>query len=115
MIIHPTGKFNNGAKAYAHIEARPLAAAMGAEIVGVDPVWANSALAYGTLSDTMKALLAPLKVHMSMGRVVATAQAHQAADDTPIGRVAATRDLAQLPAAIATKVQGSFHPLVRTH
>ena len=35
MIVHPTGKFDNHAKAYGHITARPLAAAMGAEIRGV--------------------------------------------------------------------------------
>ena len=35
-ILHPTGQFDNHAKAYEHIEARPLAAAMGAEIRGVD-------------------------------------------------------------------------------
>ena len=36
MRLHPTGKFDNHAAAYRHIEARPLAAAMGAEICGVD-------------------------------------------------------------------------------
>jgi len=34
-IIHPTGKFDNSATAYQHITAVPLAAAMGAEIRGV--------------------------------------------------------------------------------
>jgi alpha-ketoglutarate-dependent taurine dioxygenase len=34
--LHPTGKFDNHAARYRHIEARPLAAAMGAEICGVD-------------------------------------------------------------------------------
>ena len=36
MRLHPTGKFDNHAASYRHIEARPLAAAMGAEICGVD-------------------------------------------------------------------------------
>lgn len=36
MRLHPTGKFDNSARTYQHLEARPLAAAMGAEIVGVD-------------------------------------------------------------------------------
>ena len=36
MRLHPTGKFDNRAAHYQHIEARPLAAAMGAEICGVD-------------------------------------------------------------------------------
>jgi taurine dioxygenase len=82
---------------------------------GGDTIWANSVLAYETLSDTMKAMLAPLRVRMSMGRVVETAQAHQAPDATPLGRVAATRGLAQLPEDMARKVEGRTHPLIRTH
>jgi taurine dioxygenase len=33
--LHPTGQFDNRAADYRHIEAKPLAAAMGAEIAGV--------------------------------------------------------------------------------
>lgn len=36
QILHPTGHFDNAAKDYRHIVAVPLAAAMGAEIRGVD-------------------------------------------------------------------------------
>ena len=36
MRLHPTGQFDNYAASYRHLEARPLAAAMGAEIVGID-------------------------------------------------------------------------------
>src|SRR5580658_9761707 len=36
MRLHPTGRFDNHAATHRHIEARPLAAAMGAEICGVD-------------------------------------------------------------------------------
>ena len=36
MRLHPTGKFDNHSAAYRHIEAKPLAAAIGAEICGVD-------------------------------------------------------------------------------
>ena len=82
---------------------------------GGDTLWANSALAWTMLSPTMQAMLAPLKVHMSMATVVATAQAYQQPDDTPLGRVAATRGAGALPADIARKVEGAFHPLVRTH
>ena len=99
--------------------AEPPAISMlhGVEIPpwGGDTIWANSALAYATLSDTMKSLLAPLKVRMSMRQVLATAQAHQAPDETPLGRIAATRGQAQLPEDLARKVEGSAHPLVRTH
>jgi taurine dioxygenase len=35
-IVHPTGLFDNSPKDYQHITAVPLAAAMGAEIRGVD-------------------------------------------------------------------------------
>ena len=220
IIIHPTGRFDNHAADNRHIQVRPLAAAMGAEIAGVsianlsdaafaevraalfrhkmiffrdqeithaqqsafsarfgpfaedaytqgvpgfpevqpvikeaaqsvgmvfgagwhtdsaflaeppaismlygvdvppyggDTLWANTALAWAMLSETMQAMLAPLKVRMSMSRVVATAQAHQAPDDTPIGRVAATRGMARLPDDMARKVEGAAHPLVRTH
>ena len=36
MRLHPTGKFDNYALDNRHIEVRPLAAAMGAEICGVN-------------------------------------------------------------------------------
>jgi taurine dioxygenase len=63
----------------------------------------------------MKTMLAPLRVRMSMGAVLEEAQAHQAPDQTPIGRLAATRGQAQLPAEVVRKVEGWGHPLVRTH
>lgn len=34
-ITHPAGKFDNSARKYKHIQAIPLASAMGAEICGV--------------------------------------------------------------------------------
>lgn len=220
MIVHPTGGFGNHAADNRHIEVRPLAAAMGAEICGVsiadlseaafeevraalfrhkmiyfrdqdithadqeafsrrfgpfaedaytkgvpghpdvqplikeaaqtigvifgagwhtdsaflpqppaismlygvdippyggDTIWANSALAYAMLSETMQRIIAPLKVHMSMQQVLSTAQTHAQADETPIGRVAATRNMSALPEEIVRKVRGAMHPLVRTH
>jgi alpha-ketoglutarate-dependent taurine dioxygenase len=36
MRLHPTGKFDNQAAQYRCIQAKPLAAALGAEICGVD-------------------------------------------------------------------------------
>jgi alpha-ketoglutarate-dependent taurine dioxygenase len=81
---------------------------------GGDTIWANCALAYATLSETMKTMLAPLKVRMSMKTVLQTAQMYQAPDQTPIGHLAATRGHV-LPPEIARKVEGSSHPLVRTH
>jgi alpha-ketoglutarate-dependent taurine dioxygenase len=220
VTIHPSGKFDNHAAAYEHIEANPLAAAMGAEIRGVDiatvtdeqfaeieqalfrhkmiffrdqdishadqeafgsrfgpfaedaytkgveghvnvqpviqeadakvamifgsgwhtdspflpqppaismlygvdippfggdTIWANSALAYSLLSDTMQRTLEPFRVHMSMKNVLANAQEVMEPDDSAIGRLAATRNAGPLPADVERKVRGSFHPLVRTH
>lgn len=217
MFLHPTGKFDNSARSYRHIEVKPLAAAMGAEILGVrigsetaaqfaeiedalfrhkmiyfrnqqighaehhafsrrfgnfaedaytdgmpgfrevqplikeaddrsehifgsgwhtdspfldeppsitmlrsveippyggDTMWANSALAYAMLSDAMQALVAGLKVHFSMRDVLESAQAHAEQRDSPVGRLAALKDL---PESVQRKVRGNVHPLVRTH
>jgi len=99
--------------------ARPPAISLlyGVEIppFGGDTIWANSALAFACLSDTMKSVLAGLRVHMSMRNVIAEAQAWVEPGDTPLGRLAATRNAGPLPDDLAAKVQGSFHPLVRTH
>lgn len=220
MLVHPVGKFDNAAKDYAHIEVVPLAAAMGAEIGGVDlsslsddqfaeirdalfrhkmiyfrdqkithedqsafsarfgpfaedaytkgvpgfpevqPVireaddtdahmfgsgwhtdspflpeppaisllygveippyggdtlWSNAALAYATLSDVMKEMIAPLRVHFSMKKVLASVFENAKPSDTPVGRLAALKDAPKLPDAVARKVEGAYHPLVRTH
>ncbi|MGH9641039.1 MAG: TauD/TfdA dioxygenase family protein [Terriglobales bacterium] len=220
MRLHPTGKFDNRAADYRHIEAHPLAAAMGAEIGGVqvaqltdeqfaeirsalyrhkmiffrkqrlshsehetfslrfgpfaedaytagvpahrnvhplikeaddqskmvfgegwhtdspflpeppaitmlysieippfggDTIWANSALAYELLSDTYRRMIDGLKVHFSMRDVLTAAQEAVELRDSPIGRLAATRHAEQLSDDLLRKVNGSFHPLVRTH
>lgn len=219
MYLHPHGRFDNHARDYRHIEARPLAAAMGAEIRGVDvarvtdvqfaevrdalfrhkmiffrdqeithaqhaafslrfgpfaedaytegvpgfrdvqpiikeaddrsahvfgeswhtdspflreppaitmlyavqippfggdTIWANSALAYTMLSDGMRKLVEGLRVHMSIRDVLKSTQENVEPRDSPIGRLAATRD-SELSPQLAAKVRGSFHPLVRTH
>lgn len=220
MRLHPTGKFDNRAASYRHIEARPLAAAMGAEILGVDAAritddqfaelrhalfrhkmiylrrqklthadhesfslrfgafaedaythgipghtnvhplikeandqsrmvfgegwhtdspflaeppaitilhsvevppfggdttWANSALAYTMLSETYRKMIAPLKVHFSLRDVLRSAQDAVEIGDSPIGRLAATRDADRLPEHLLIKVRGNAHPMVRTH
>ncbi|HEX3944492.1 MAG TPA: TauD/TfdA family dioxygenase [Rhizomicrobium sp.] len=220
MIVHPAGKFDNHARTYKHIEARPLAAAMGAEICGVqlsnlsdaqfaeirdalfrhkmiyfrdqnishadqegfglrfgpfaedaytkgveghpnvqpvikeagvktgmvfgsgwhtdspflprppaismlygveippfggDTIWANTVLAYAMLSETMQRMLSPLRVHMSMTRVLQSAQSYARVDDSSLGRLAALRGAATLPEEVMRKVEGTTHPLVRTH
>lgn len=82
---------------------------------GGDTIWCNSALAYATLSDTFRAMIDGLRTHFSMRRVLSAAQAAVEARDNPIGKLAATRDAAELPEAVQRKVAGSVHPLVRTH
>ena len=82
---------------------------------GGDTIWANSALAYHALSETMRSIIDPLSVHMSMEKVVTLTQKEMSASNSLLGRIAATKDMDNLPEAIARKVAGSFHPLVRTH
>jgi taurine dioxygenase len=220
MRLHPTGKFNNHAAAYQHIQARPLAAAMGAEICGVDAAkatdeqlneirhalfrhkmiylrdqklthsdqeafslrfgpfaedaytrgvpghrnvhplikeaddpskmvfgeswhtdspflakppsitilysvdippfggdttWANSALAYAMLSDTYRRMIDDLKVHFSMRDVLKSVHEAVEVGDSPIGRLAATRDAERLSDDLVRKINGNTHPMVRTH
>jgi taurine dioxygenase len=220
MRLHPTGKFDNFAAQYAHIEARPLAAAMGVEVSGVDltrlsdgqfeeirhalyrhkmvflrnqrlthaqqeafslrfgpfavdaytqgvpghadvhplikeaddrsemvfgegwhtdspfmpeppsitilrsvqipafggdTIWANSALAYTMLSDTYKRLVNELRVHFSLGEVLKSVHRAVEVSDSPIGRLAATREATQLSEDLQRKIKGNIHPMVRTH
>ncbi len=220
MRLHPTGKFENFAAQYAHIEARPLAAAMGVEVSGVDltrlsdgqfeeirhalyrhkmvflrnqrlthaqqeafslrfgpfavdaytqgvpghadvhplikeaddrsemvfgegwhtdspfmpeppsitilrsvqipafggdTIWANSALAYTMLSDTYKRLVNELRVHFSLGEVLKSVHRAVEVSDSPIGRLAATREATQLSEDLQRKIKGNIHPMVRTH
>jgi alpha-ketoglutarate-dependent taurine dioxygenase len=220
MRLHPTGKFDNWAEHYRHIEARPLAAAMGAEICGVDlravsdeqfeeirsalfrhkmiyfrnqtlthaeheqfslrfgpfaedaytsgiaghrdvhplikeaddrsemvfgegwhtdspflarppaitmlysvqippfggdTIWANSALAYAMLSETYRRMIDGLKVRFSIRDVLRSAQQAVEQRDSPIGRLAATRDAERLSDDLLQKIAGNAHPMVRTH
>ena len=82
---------------------------------GGDTMWANGALAWNMLSERMQATVRDLRVHFSMRDVLASAQVNAEQRDTPVGRLAATRGLAELPEGLQRKVRGNFHPLVRTH
>lgn len=220
VFLHPNGQFDNSAQAYRHIRALPLAAAMGAEIQGVDiahvddaqfaeiehalfrhkmiffrgqrighaehhafsrrfgefaedaytdgmpgfrevqplikeaddrsahvfgsgwhtdspfleeppsitmlrsvetppyggdTMWANAALALRTLSPATRAMIGGLRVRFSMRDVLASAQVNAEVRDSPTGKLAATRNLAELPEGLKRKVRGNAHPLVRTH
>ena len=50
--LTPSGAFDNHARSYRHLEARPLTAAMGAEIVGVDAADISDA-AFEELKDAL--------------------------------------------------------------
>jgi len=83
---------------------------------GGDTMWANTALAYASLSGTMKSLLGGLNVHMSMQNVFESVKKHgDPTSDDPIGRLAALRDEPSLPERVTKNLEGRVHPLVRTH
>ena len=220
MRLHPTGRFDNHAVRYSHIEAKPLAAAMGAEICGValarvsdeqfaeirhalfrhkmiffrgqklthedqerfslrfgpfavdaytqgvtghrdvhplikeaddpskmvfgegwhtdspflpeppsitilrsvqvpplggDTTFANAALAYRMLSETYRRMVAGLRTHFSLRDVLQSVYDAVEVRDSPLGRLAATRDAPALSEDLVRKIRGSTHPMVRTH
>jgi alpha-ketoglutarate-dependent taurine dioxygenase len=82
---------------------------------GGDTTWANSALAYINLSDTYRRVIADLKVHFSLRDVLRSAQDAVQVSDSPIGQLAATRGAEKLSESLVRKINGNFHPMVRTH
>ena len=82
---------------------------------GGDTIWCNSALAYASLSDTYKAMIANLKVHFSIRDVMASVQKNSMEREGPMANLAATRNAEKLSDDLVRKINGSFHPLVRTH
>ncbi len=83
--------------------------------IGGDTTWANSALAYSMLSETYRRMIDGLKVHFSMRDVLKSAQEAVEISDSPIGRLASTRNSARLSAGLLRKIKGNAHPIVRTH
>ena len=82
---------------------------------GGDTIWCNCALAYAALSPAYRRMIDGLRVQFSMQQVLRNAQVAAELRDNPIGRLAATKDLAELPEDIQRKLRGNLHPLVRTH
>jgi taurine dioxygenase len=82
---------------------------------GGDTMWANSALAYKMLSETYREMIKGLRVHFSMRDVLKAAQDAVELSDSPIGRLAATRNSERLPEDLVRKIRGNTHPIVRTH
>jgi len=79
---------------------------------GGDTMFSNTVLAYNNLSDGMKEMIAPLKVWMSAKKVVASMEAEKAAEEgkkiTNLGNIELDVDTQKM-------VEGSYHPMVRTH
>lgn len=76
---------------------------------GGDTLWANTQLAYEALSDTMRSMIEPLRVTMSARRVLAGLRKHSPSDDD-VKVTSMDIDVKE-----RTLVEGSLHPLVRTH
>jgi len=96
---------------------------------GADTLWCNTELAYDYLSDTMKKMIDPLRIHMSAVGVVANIDAANRNREAEAG--AKGEDIAKDTYGKGTKraklgnmemnlerqsmIEGSHHPLVRTH
>src|SRR5262249_38901962 len=83
--------------------------------LGGDTTRAHSALAYPALSVTYRRVSNGLKVHFSVRDVLASAQSSVEISASPIGQLAATRNIPTLPEDLLRKIAGHTHPLVRTH
>jgi alpha-ketoglutarate-dependent taurine dioxygenase len=76
---------------------------------GGDTWWSNSQLAYELLSDKMKEVIADLKVHMSAAFVLQNVNSGKPKlNDLTMGDMELSVDQQKM-------IEGSFHPLVRTH
>lgn len=78
---------------------------------GGDTMFANTVLAYNSLSEGMKKLIEPLKVWMSAKNVVASMQAEKSAQKgevTNLGNI-------ELDLNTQKMVEGFYHPMVTTH
>jgi taurine dioxygenase len=82
---------------------------------GGDTTWANSALAYAMLSETYRQMIEALRVQFSLRDVLQSVHEAVEVSDSPIGRLAATRDAERLSEDLQRKIRGNAHPMVRTH
>ena len=81
---------------------------------GGDTMWANTALAFSTLSTTMQEMLSPLQVHMSIQHIMVRmyrARIDGTSQDKLKSNVAESSD----PELTRQKITGACHPLVRSH
>lgn len=113
--------FGNGWHVDSPFMKQPPSVSMlyGVEVppYGGDTMWANTVLAYNCLSEAMKDLVAPLKIHFSANGVVNQLK-KEAEDkrkkDVDGGRTKGFGSM-ELDMKTQSMVKGSFHPLVRTH
>jgi alpha-ketoglutarate-dependent taurine dioxygenase len=74
---------------------------------GGDTLYTNTALAYRALSETMRSMIAPLRVHMSAEKVLAGRA--RRGNRSNINAMTDKED------EWDAMLEGSYHPLVRTH
>jgi taurine dioxygenase len=90
----------------------------GADIppYGGDTMWCNTVLAYNCLSETMKQVLAPLRVHLTAVGVVSELQ-KEAEAKKAAGKEAKGTGFGNIELDVNTKqmIAGWYHPIVRTH
>lgn len=101
------------------MEAPPsISMLFGADIppYGGDTIWCNTVLAYQYLSDTMKQVIAPLKVHMSAAFVVGQLNEMNRSQQSEGGK-AEPKKFGDMELDVNSKamVDGWYHPMVRTH
>ncbi len=84
---------------------------------GGDTIWSNTQLAYNYLSETMKAVLAPLKVHMSAAGVMSVLEGFPNGAGAAKAPEGAPSKMGNIDLGVdkAAMIKGSFHPIVRTH
>ena len=78
-------------------------------LYGGDTWWSNTELAYEFLSDKMKEMLAGLRVHMSAREVIRNTVEVSPEGKQKVGNIDITM------AQQNSYIEGSYHPLVRTH
>ena len=77
---------------------------------GGDTMWCNCVLAYNNLSDTMKQVIAPLRVLMNATNVIEAMEK----DSESTGEIKKHGNM-DMKVDKSSMLQGSYHPMVRTH
>ena len=77
---------------------------------GGDTIWYNSVLAYESLSEIMKSMLAPLRVHMSAKNVINSMR--KVAEELKSN---STMSDMELDLDVQSMLDGKYHPIIRRH